>query len=112
MTSRLCKQLGLCAKYGCMCCYAPRGVEVCVGMKQVEVRVIIVQCLEQDFILDGHYNTVTLLLLLLPVCARWTWYRAPGRLMTEVSWRTWINPIVSHTRLMAVITSRTQLTVC
>ena len=34
----------------------------CVGMKQVEVRVIIVQCLEQDFILDKHYNTVTLLL--------------------------------------------------
>ena len=25
---------------------------MCVGMKQVEVRVIIVQCLEQDFILD------------------------------------------------------------
>ena len=38
---------------------------MCVGMKQVEVRVIIVQCLEQDFILDKHYNTVTLLLLLL-----------------------------------------------
>ena len=48
-----------------MCCYAPRGVEVCVGMKQVDVRVIIVQCLEQDFILDKHYNTVTLLTLLL-----------------------------------------------
>ena len=30
-------------------------------MKQVEVRVIIVQCLEQDFILDKHYDTVTLL---------------------------------------------------
>ena len=30
-------------------------------MKQVEVRVIIVQCLEQDFILDKHYNTVALL---------------------------------------------------
>ena len=44
---------------------APRGVEVCVGMKQVEVRIIIVQCLERDFILDKHYNTVTLLLLLL-----------------------------------------------
>ena len=38
---------------------------MCVGMKQVDVRVIIVQCLEQDFILDKHYNTVTLLLLLL-----------------------------------------------
>ena len=37
---------------------------MCVGMKQVEVRVIIVQCLEQDFILDKHHNTVTLLLLL------------------------------------------------
>ena len=24
MTGWLCKQLGLCAKYGCMCCYAPR----------------------------------------------------------------------------------------
>ena len=36
----------------------------CVGMKQVEVRVIIVQCLERDFILDKHYNTVALLLLL------------------------------------------------
>ena len=34
---------------------------MCVGMKQVEVRVIIVQCLEQDFILDKHYDTVTLL---------------------------------------------------
>ena len=34
---------------------------MCVGMKQVEVRVIIVQCLEQDFILDKHYNTVTLI---------------------------------------------------
>ena len=39
---------------------ASRGVEVCVGMKQVEVRVIILQCLEQDFILDKHYYTVTL----------------------------------------------------
>ena len=27
----------------------------------VEVRVIIIQCLEQDFILHKHYNTVTLL---------------------------------------------------
>ena len=33
-------QLVLCAKYGCMCCYAHRGVEVCVGMNQVEVMVI------------------------------------------------------------------------
>ena len=45
----------------CAVCYAPRGVEVCVGMKQVEVRVIIVQCLERDFILDKHYNNVTLI---------------------------------------------------
>ena len=64
MTGWLCKQLGLCAKYGCMCWYAPRGVEVCVGMKQVDVRVISVQCLEQDSILD-HYNTVTLLLFII-----------------------------------------------
>ena len=28
--------------------YAPRGVEVCVDMKQVEFRVINVQCLEED----------------------------------------------------------------
>ena len=34
-------------------------------MKQVEVRVIIVQCLEQDFIMDKHYDTVTLWTLLL-----------------------------------------------
>ena len=33
---------------------------MCVGMQQVDVRVIIVHCLEQDFILDKHYNTVTL----------------------------------------------------
>ena len=37
---------------------------MCVGMKQVEVRVIIVQCLERDFILDKHYNTVTLLFII------------------------------------------------
>ena len=37
---------------------------MCVGMKQVEVRVIIVQCLEWDFILDKHYNTVTLLFII------------------------------------------------
>ena len=39
---------------------------MCVGMKQIEVRVIIVQCLEQDFILDKHYNTVTLYVTLSP----------------------------------------------
>ena len=32
-----------------------------VGIKQVEVRVIIAQCLERDYILNKHYNTVSLL---------------------------------------------------
>ena len=34
--------------------YAPRGVEVCDGMKQVEVRVINVHCLEQGLIMNKH----------------------------------------------------------
>ena len=38
---------------------------MCVGMKQVDVGIIIVQCLERDYILNKHYNAVSLLLLYL-----------------------------------------------
>ena len=48
-----------------MCCYAPRGVEVYVGMKQVEVRVINVQCLEQDQIMNKHYNTYIIIIIII-----------------------------------------------
>ena len=37
---------------------------MCVGMKQVDVRVIIVQCLEQDYILNKDYNTVSLCIIM------------------------------------------------
>ena len=40
MTRWLCVRLVRCAKIWQHVLYAPRGVEVCVGMKQVEVRVI------------------------------------------------------------------------
>ena len=40
MTRWLCVGLVRCAKIWQHVLYAPRGVEVCVGMKQVEVRVI------------------------------------------------------------------------
>ena len=40
MTRWLCFRLVRCAKIWQHVLYAPRGVEVCVGMKQVEVRVI------------------------------------------------------------------------
>ena len=36
---------------------------MCVGMKQVDVRVIIVQCLERDYILNKDYNTVSLCII-------------------------------------------------
>ena len=42
MTRWLCVGLVRCANIWQHVLYAPRGVEVCVGMKQVEVRVIIV----------------------------------------------------------------------
>ena len=35
----------------------------CIGMKQVDVRVINIQCLEWDYILNTHYNTVYCILL-------------------------------------------------
>ena len=53
---------------------------MCVGMKQVEVRVIIVQCLEQDFIVDKHYNTVTLLYIIT--------LAAPSRALQEQTYLT------------------------
>ena len=43
MTRWLCVGLVRCAKVWQHVLYAPRGVEVCVGMKQVEVRVIMLK---------------------------------------------------------------------
>ena len=45
MTRWLCAGLVRCAKIWQHVLYAPWGVEVCVGMKQVEVRVIICKAL-------------------------------------------------------------------
>ena len=45
MTRWLCVGLVRCAKIWQHVLYAPRGVEVCVGMKQVKVRVIICKAL-------------------------------------------------------------------
>ena len=45
--------------------YAPRGVEVCVGMKQVEVMVIMQSALELATRICGAIISAILLLLLL-----------------------------------------------
>ena len=41
---------------------------MCVGMKQVEVRVLIVQCLERDVILNKQYDTVSLCIIIYIQC--------------------------------------------
>ena len=43
--------------------YAPHGVDVCVDMQQVEARVINVLCLEEDCIMNKHYNTVNYIII-------------------------------------------------
>ena len=53
MTRWLCVRLVRCAKIWQHVMYAPRGVEVYVGMTQVEVRVILLKLLPENDIVDS-----------------------------------------------------------